>query len=610
MLDNDELKPTRADFEAKVIKIAARGKLFYEEHMAAKARRSSKRGGARIRKTAEEKAKEFEFSQGVQSGRTYWKWYQQWKTLGDEGLFDGYRKCGGHSRYSDEVAAYVERLVDMLLDEERQTVSSIVDSITAAIEAENERRIRQTVPQAGMPVVGYDYIRKVIIDRAPLDHAIRQKGWDRAYKDFHFLGLGIETSRALERVKIDEYTVDLMVLMRDVGLFDHLPASVKQFIGLDGEPSRVTLSAAIDVHTRCLLALQIVPQGHESPLRDTVEMIYMDKAPISDAAGCSFTWHQGGAPEMIVLDRGARYVTDEAYAVLASLGITNMGAPAGKPWLKPFIERVFRTIHDKLLQNFSGRTFSNVVDRGENDPAKRATLTLEAFLCWLVRWTVDAYHTTTHSALGMSPNQAWDKAFKDCETRSISTEEMREAFGIKTHRKIGRHGVLVKHVVYQDDNVIRLASTPGVREVEVLRWHGDIGTIGIRHDDGPWMTVTAADPMWIGKNDIDLDVWLSKRQEEASDEQAARRRFINDMNAASYGLKALAGLISLPRTADELERDVIRFSRHTDTAQRRHDFGEHLDLLADLDDGAGSQPDVPANALPPASSISDDDLMD
>lgn len=196
MLDNDELKPTQADFEAKVIKIAARGKLFYEEHMAAKARGSSKRGGARIRKTAEEKAKEFEFSQGVQSGRTYWKWYQRWKTHGDEGLFDGYRKCGGHSRYTDEVATYVERLVDMLLDEERQTVSSIVDSITAAIKAENERRIRQPVPEAGMPVVGYDYIRKVIIDRAPLDHAIRQKGWDRAYKDFHFLGLGIETSCA------------------------------------------------------------------------------------------------------------------------------------------------------------------------------------------------------------------------------------------------------------------------------------------------------------------------------------------------------------------------------------------------------------------------------
>ena len=313
-------------------------------------------------------AKEFEFSQGVQSGRTYWKWFHLWKSQGDEGLFDSYRNCGGHSRYSDEVEAYV-----------RQTVTSIAGSVGAAIEAENKRRISQAVPEAGLPVVGYDYVHKVIVERAPLDHAIRRKGWDIAYKDLHSLGLGIQTSRALERVEIDEYTVDLMVLMRDTGLFDHLPASVRQFIGLDGEACRVTLSAAIDVHTRCLLALQIVPPGHESPLRDTVEMIYMNKAPISDAARCRFTWHQSGAPEMIVLDRGPDYISDEAYAVLASLGITNMGAPAAKPWLKPFIERVFRTIHEDLLQRFSGRTFSNVVQRGENDPAKRATLTLEAF---------------------------------------------------------------------------------------------------------------------------------------------------------------------------------------------------------------------------------------
>lgn len=29
-------------------------------------------------------------------------------------------------------------------------------------------------------------------------------------------------------------------------------------------------------------------------------------------------------------------------------------------------EPVFRAIHDNLLQNFSGRTFGNIVERGEN----------------------------------------------------------------------------------------------------------------------------------------------------------------------------------------------------------------------------------------------------
>ncbi|MFE3837569.1 hypothetical protein [Pseudogemmobacter sonorensis] len=612
MLDAGDLKLVREDFEARVVKILARGKARYEEFLAAKAIRAPKRAGARIRKTTVERNSEFEFSQGVRNGRTFWKWYEQWRAYGEDGLLDDYRKCGGHSRYSDQVEAYVGAIIDKLLDEERPTLKAYHESVSSIISAENERRERLPIPEEKLPLVGYDYVRKLVMERAPIDHAIRKKGWDNAYKDLHSLGLGVETSRALERVEVDEYTVDLMVLMRDTGLFDHLPPSVKAFIGLDGKPCRVTLSAAIDVHTRCLLALQIVPQAHTSPLRDTIEMIYMNKVPISDAARCRFAWEQGGAPEMIVLDRGSKYITDEAYAVLASLGITNMGAPAGKPWLKPFIERVFRIIHEDLLLRFSGRTFGSVEKKGDNDPEQRATLTLEAFLTWLVRWTVDAYHNKHHSALGMSPNQAWKKAISECRPRSLTSAEMREAFGVRTGRRIGVHGVRVKHIDYQNDAAIALKNLPGVKDVEVLRWHGDIGTIGLRAGDGPWINVTATDPRWIGKTDVDLDIWLAHRQIEDAEEARARRDFVIDANTEAYRLKKLAGLISLPRTEEELERDVVRFSRHTDTAERRRSFGEYRDILADVDAAdealALSQPNPAQPKTAPT--VSDDDLME
>lgn len=607
-----QLKLVRDDFVAKVVKIRARGKLRYQEYLEAKTSGPIRRAGARIRKTLAEQQKDFKFSVGYESGRTFWKWYTDWRAAGDDGLFDRYRNCGGHSRYSDEVRALVCAIIDTLLDEERPKLNIYVESVRAVIEAENERRQRLPVPQESLPVVGYDYVRDLVKNRAPIDHAIRKAAWDNAYKNFHSLGVGVETSRALERVEIDEYTVDLMVLMKDTGLFNHLPASVKQFIGLDGNACRVTLSAAIDVHTRCFLALQIVPAGHQSPLRDTIEMIYMDKVPISDAAQCSFKWLQSGAPEMAVLDRGVKYITDEAYAVLASLGITNMGAPAGKPWLKPFIERVFRTIHEDLLQRFSGRTFGSVEKKGDNDPAKRATLTLEMFLTWLVRWTVDAYHTKRHTALGMSPNQAWEQAVKECRPRALTSDEMREAFGVRTQRKIGRHGVQVKHLNYQNDAAMALANMPGVREVEVLRWHGDIGAVGIRADDGPWTTVTAADQQWIGKTDIDLDVWLSERMLDVAEENRARRDFILATHDEAHRLKRIAGLISLPRTPEDLERDVARFSRHTDTAERRHEFGQYRDILADLDGSDDTFPLHEATSPEPqiAPAVSDDDLME
>ena len=78
----------------------------------------------------------------------------------------------------------------------------------------------------------------------------------------------------------------------------------------------------------------------------------------------------------------------------------------------------------------------------------------------------------------------------------------------------------------------------------------------------------------------------------------ARRDFINDANKESVRLKQLMGLLSLPKTPAELQKDVERFMRHADTAERRHRAGAHRDLLADLDDETGDlrSQDTPENA--------------
>lgn len=591
MLDAGLLRLVRDDFDDKIIDIVAHGKFRYDTYLAGLAIRESKRGGARSQKSKKEREKAVDFHHGFKCGHTMWKWYWLWRDHGDDGLFDNYRNCGKYKRYDDATDAFIVGIIHTLLDEERPPIKSVVEGVQTAIDAENEHRENQPIPAAKMQRPGYDYILTLIKEHAPLDHKIRRHGWDKAYNHFHGLGVGIETSRALQRVEIDEYTVDLFVLMRCTGLFEHLPKSIKDIIGLDGAARRVTLSAAIDVHTRCLLALQIVPAGTESPLRHTLEMIYSDKNPIADAAGAKFDWPMSGAPEMVVLDRGPGYITDDAYDILSSLGITNMGAPAGKPWLKPFIERVFRTIHSDLLVRFSGRAFSNVVERADNDPAERATLTLEAFLGWLTRWTVDAYHTKEHKGLGMSPRQAWEKAKNECHPRSLTSDEMREVFGVPGRRKLSRNGLRICHIDYQIDALLETFVDTEAEHFEFLRWDGDIGTISARCDDGPWYTVTAKDERWIGKTDTDLLEWLDEQEGEDADERRARRNFILNASAESVRLKRLKGLISLPKTPAELRKDVERFIRHADTAERRHKAGPYRGLLDDLDDGSDQGPD-------------------
>lgn len=183
----------------------------------------------------------------------------------------------------------------------------------------------------------------------------------------------------------------------------------------------------------------------------------------------------------------------------------------------------------------------------------------------------------------MSPAQAWIKALKECPPRSLTSAEMREAFGVRKKRKLGRSGVRVDYIDYQTDELMNLYLNSNVEDVEILRWDGDIGAISVRADDGPWSTVMACDPMWIGKTDSDLRVWLSERAADDKDESAARRNFINNVNSESYRLKRLAGLISLPKTAADIAGEVARFSKFTDTAERRRAAGEYRELLGDLE---------------------------
>jgi len=256
--------------------------------------------------------------------------------------------------------------------------------------------------------------------------------------------------------------------------------------------------------------------------------------------------------------------------------------------MKPFIERVFRTIHSDLLVRFSGRAFSNVVERADNDPAERATLTLEAFLGWLTRWTVDTYHTKKHEGLGMSPRQAWEKAINECHPRSLTSDEMREVFGVPGRRKLSRNGLRICHIDYQIDALLEKFVDTDVAYFEFLRWDGDIGTISARCDDGPWYTVTAKDERWIGKTDTDLLEWLDEQEGEDPEERRARCDFLLDVTAESVRLKRLKGLISLPKTPAELRKDVERFIRHADTAERRHKAGPYRGLL----DGWDSSTDL------------------
>lgn len=554
-------------------------------------------------------------------GATIYRWARKHRDKGEDGLYDKYRNCGANSGHNDQLRDFVTKVLMELDDQERQSLANLHDSVNAALVVENfDRLARDTNAGLLPPRVSKEFVQTERVLLGFVNRGIRNRGYDVAYSDMHAGGLGILTSRALERVEIDEYTIDLQLLMKISGAFDYLSPAEAKAVGLDGTAQRVKISAAIDVHTRCLLALLIVPEGTKNSLALTLEMIYSNKSDISDAMGCKYQWLEYGAPEMIAVDRGGAYITDQAYHILSSLGITNMGVPAGKPWLKPFIERVFRTMHEKLLARFSGRTFGNVVKRGENNSQARATLELSEFLKWMVRWAVDDYHNTRHNALGTTPREAWQEATRYKRPRTLTNKEMRQAFGEIVQRRLGPSGLVIANIKYQSDKLIDIWKSEGHQLIETRRWAGKIGTIDIRkvsdNGRGKWETAVVCDPEWLEKTAFDVRVWNEKRRKINPEAEQTRLIEVRQRDQRSLELKAQAKLFAVPvseTTGKEMTDEYI--DTYTDTAERRHQAGERREFLANVVEAdeaeTPTQPEpLQPNTSPYADFLDDDDVLE
>lgn len=328
MIADGDLEGSRAGFVARGDIFIDLGATYYTRYLKKEAGACGRRGGARVNLG--------DHLSLPSSAANIHKWYCAFRRGGQDALFDKYVRSGNRGgRYTDAERSLVHSVIRERLDKERCSIASVVDSVKAAFHVRNEEAARSNPPGQFFNTPGYDYIHRAIDTLAPLDHAIRTRGLKVAYRKMHALGVGVKTTRALERVEIDEYTFDLIVILKGFGVWDWLSPDERAMLGLNEATERVALSAAIDVHTRCIVGMQISARGTTSLLRETVEMIFLDKTQIGDAVGAHEPWNMHGRPETIVLDRGPNYISEEVYDLLTALGIVNLGAPDGRPGFDP-----------------------------------------------------------------------------------------------------------------------------------------------------------------------------------------------------------------------------------------------------------------------------------
>jgi Mu transposase-like protein len=246
-----------------------------------------------------------------------------------------------------------------------------------------------------------------------------------------------------------------------------------QWVGLD-------LTAALDVCTRSILAFRLTPfstQGVDLALllSDLISPVPMDGRWPSDVpypyCGVpenlvlrAFELQEGTAlaprptvrPGTVVIDRGRNY---QSVVFMAACEYLRINVQSARPYRgsdKGWIERLFRTMRERLLESLPGYTGPDVLARGKDIEADAVYFTheLEAIIG---RWIAVDYQNRPHEGLRvpeaphlrLSPNEAYDEALARAGFLYVPRDpELHLRLLPVEARVIGRAGVEIGGLTY------------------------------------------------------------------------------------------------------------------------------------------------------------------
>ena len=235
------------------------------------------RGGANVQKSQD-------FHEDP-SSRTLRRWLAEYRAAGVSGLVDAMNRRGNRSRLmGPEQLALMMGEVRRYASEDRPTMKTIHDNVGVAFEARNKERVAEG--QHPFPIPSYETVRRAIHMLDPFEVAVARDGIEEARKKFMPVGEGLRLTRPLERVEIDENTIDIISLTESWGLRDLLTEEEQKILGLDRGKARWFVTVAICATTRCILGMAFSRSAKEKASLQVLQMILRDKGKWADAAGC------------------------------------------------------------------------------------------------------------------------------------------------------------------------------------------------------------------------------------------------------------------------------------------------------------------------------------
>lgn len=258
---------------------------------------------------------------------------------------------------------------------------------------------------------------------------------------------GFEDFRPCERVELDEWQIDLVALLVYAGVWKDLGDAERAAV----KRARLWASVALDAASRVTMAAIVHARKPNSDTAiELLELAVTDKSGMAAHVGARCTFPYAATIKSILPDNGAGFRSDRFHAAAHDIGTDVLLPQAGRPKARAHIERAFRTFSMEALPNFSGRTFSNVVQKGDVDPSEKANVPADSFTRGFFRYLIDHYNHAPHPSLGgLSPHDAWMRMTENDPPEPPPTEDkLRHAFGLEFERVVSKDGIRFLGIQY------------------------------------------------------------------------------------------------------------------------------------------------------------------
>lgn len=400
-------------------------------------------------------------------------WMRAYREAGEDirALADRHHSKGNcDPRYEDDVEKLADDVIEtMYLVLERPSIASCLGTLRGHVARLNQTRLPSE--QLAMPT--YAYLKRKIAQLPAYDVCLARYGKQIADIRFRAAGNGAFAEGPLARAAIDHCRLDVIVVDDATGL----------------PLGRPWLTLILDEFSRYVLGYYI---GFEEPSNVSVSRAIrnalMPKTGILQRyPEMQNRWDAWGVIHTLVADNGLEFHGNALDSGSGTLGMDIQFCPRRKPWYKGKIERFFRTISSGLLATIPGKTFSNVLDKGDYNPLKHAVVGLETLREIVLIWIVDVYHQSPHRGLGKrTPASVWDEAIAHTDRWLPSASTLLDsAFSRSETRSLTHKGIEYDSLFYNSNDLRVLREQYGeTLPVEVRVMDDDLGHLFVVSPDG------------------------------------------------------------------------------------------------------------------------------